>query len=174
MKRRGSLLFCWVDFEGLVKYAVHVWYPPCQTTTPTAWTPEGNGKNTTASIFIQGLWIRDIHFLRELETRVRLKYTVHVWDQPRQTTTSTASIPEGSSKKHNSFNFYSRLVDLRHTFPEGARDEGLVKICGPRLGSAPPDNNLNGLDSRRKQQKYNSFNFYSRFVDLRHTFSEGA
>ena len=52
--------------------------------------------------------------------------------------------------------------------------EGLVKICGPRLVSALPDNNPNGLDSRRKRQKYNSFNFHSRFVDSRHTFPEGA
>ena len=53
-------------------------------------------------------------------------------------------------QKHSSFSVHSRFVDWRHTFPEGARDEGLVKICGPRLGSAPPDNNFNGRDSRRK------------------------
>ena len=49
-------------------------------------------------IQIKGLWICDIHFLRELETRVWLKYAVHVWDQLYQTATSTASTPEGSSK----------------------------------------------------------------------------
>ena len=77
-------------------------------------------------------------------------------------------------QKYNSFNFYSRFVDLRHTFPEEARDEGLVKICGPRLGPAPPDNNFNGRDSRRKQQNYNSSNSHPRPVSLRHTFPEGA
>ena len=65
-------------------------------------------------------------------------------------------------------------MDLRHTFPEGARDEGLVETCGSRLGSAPPDNNLNGRDSRRKQQNYNSSDSHLRPVNLRHTFPEGA
>ena len=110
------MLFCWVDFEGLVKI--------CGPRLGSA-LPDNN---------LNGL------------------------DSGRK------------QQKYNSFNFHPRSVDLRHTFPEGARDEGLVKICGPRLGSAPPDNNLNGLDSRRKQQKYNSSNFHSRFVDLRHTF----
>ena len=114
------MLFCWVDFEGLVKI--------CGPRLGSA-LPDNN--------------------LNGLDSRRK-------------------------QQKYSSFNFHPRFVDLRHTFPEGARDEGLVKICGPRLGSAPPDNHLNGLDSRRKQQKYNSFNFYSRFVDLRHTFSEGA
>jgi len=77
-------------------------------------------------------------------------------------------------QKYSSFNVHSRFVDLRHTFPEGARDEGLVKICGPRLGSAPSDNNFNGRDSRRKQQNYNSSNSHPGPVNLRHTFPEGA
>ena len=92
------MLFCWKSSRVWLKYAVHVWDQPCQTTTSTASTPEGSSKDSTALISIQGLWICDIHFLRELETRVWLKYAVHVWDRLYQTTTSTASTPEGSSK----------------------------------------------------------------------------
>ena len=93
------MLFCWVDFEGLVKI--------CGPRLGSA-LPDNNPNG--------------------LDSR-----------RKRQ--------------KYNSFNFHSRFVDSRHTFPEGARDEGSVKIYGLRLGSAPPDNNLNGLDSGRKQQK---------------------
>ena len=52
--------------------------------------------------------------------------------------------------------------------------DGLVTTCGPRLGPALPDNNINGLDFKRKQQSYNCSNSHPRPVNLRHTFPEGA
>ena len=78
---------------GLDNFDLERW-----TATSTASAPEGSSKDSTALISIQGLWICDIYFLRELETRCWLKYAVHVRDRLYQTTTSTASTPEGSSK----------------------------------------------------------------------------
>ena len=71
------------------------------------------------------------------------------FDLERWTATSTASAPEGSSK------ISTALISIQglwicDIFYEGAWDEKLVKICGPRSGSALPDNNLDSLGSRRK------------------------
>ena len=111
---------------GLDNFDLERW-----TATSTASAPEGGSKDSTALISIQGLWICDIYFPRELGARCWLNYAVHVRDRLYQTTTSTASTPEGSSKDLTALISIQGLMDLQRTFSEGARDESLVKICCP-------------------------------------------
>ena len=94
---------------GLDNFDLEKW-----TATSTASTPEGSSKDSTALISIQGLWICDIHFLRELETRVWLKYAVHPG-------------PGSKQKFHAIYDvFHEKSVELRLQFLTGLIYKGVI------------------------------------------------
>ena len=69
-------------------------------------------------IQIKGLWICDIHFLRELETRVWLKYAVHPG-------------PGSKQKFHAIYDvFHEKSVELRLQFLTGLIYKGVIRVKG--------------------------------------------
>ena len=98
---------------GLDNFDLERW-----TATSTASTPEGSSKDSTALISIQGLWLCDIHFLRELETRVWLKYAVHPG-------------PGSKQKFHAIYDvFHEKSVELRLQFLTGLIYKGVIRVKG--------------------------------------------